>query len=606
MRRVLTVVGLLALVAIGARVTPARAATPTLPSSDPFYTYSGSTPLAQIAPGAVLRVRPIQMVIEGAPTPYSAQQVLYRTTGELGQPTATVATIIKPASPVGATKLISYQTFYDALGSECDPSYTLQGGNPSYSDAQDDAALMQDYLQAGYTVVTADYEGENLDWAAGQESGYNTLDGIRAAENALGVSPSTQVGMVGYSGGSIATEWASELAPAYAPELNIVGVAEGGIPVDYAHNLTYINGDNDGWAGVIPAVLVGVSRAYGINLDTYLSAYGQQVIGQVADECINNFAGSYPGLTVQQLLKPQYQNFLAIPTFASIINSLIMGSAPGDPTEPLFMGVGNSDGTGDGVMVAADVEALAHEYCQQGVPVEFTEYQNLDHEESIAPFESGALCVPAGAVLRVRAGQRMRIDRGRQLPRSPERACGHRRARLSRRGLPAGHRQAQRQHPRTGPPWDDARAGARGLHPQLGPPRALSGLLLPDPDRGACRLPQPEIASDASTRQTQGFPRPSVVGIDLERLLRRGWRPGGHENQGCPQAPEAGEAVPHRLEPLVPGAKRQVHRSARSPARDRRGSRDRRPGVHPNSRGRSRVPQELRMSTRNEAPAVAR
>jgi hypothetical protein len=390
-RRILAVAGLLALVAIAAQVTPARAATPTLPSSDPFYTYSGSTPLAQIAPGAVLRVRPVQVVIEGAPTAYSAEQVLYRTTGELGQPTVTVATIIKPAATVGATKLISYQTFYDALGSECDPSYTLQGGNPSYSDAQDDAALMQGYLQAGYTVVTADYEGENLDWAAGQESGYNTLDGIRAAENALGASSSTQVGMVGYSGGSIATEWASELAPAYAPELNIVGVAEGGIPVDYAHNLTYINGDNDGWAGVIPAVLVGVSRAYGIDLNTYLSAYGQQVIGQVTDECINNFAASYPGLTVQQLLKPQYQNFLGIPTFASIINSLIMGSAPGDPTEPLFMGVGNSDGTGDGVMVAADVEALAHEYCQQGVPVEFTEYQNLDHEEAIAPFESGAL-----------------------------------------------------------------------------------------------------------------------------------------------------------------------------------------------------------------------
>ncbi len=391
MRGILAVAGLLALVAIGAQATPARAATPTLPSSDPFYTYSGSTPLAQIAPGAVLRVRSVQVVIEGAPTPYSAEQVLYRTTGELGQPTVTVATIIKPAATVGATKLISYQTFYDALGSECDPSYTLQGGNPSYSDAQDDAALMQDYLQAGYTVVTADYEGENLDWAAGQESGYNTLDGIRAAENALGASSSTQVGMVGYSGGSIATEWASELAPAYAPELNIVGVAEGGIPVDYAHNLTYINGDNDGWAGVIPAVLVGVSRAYGINLNTYLSAYGQQVVGQVTDECINNFAGSYPGLTIQQLLKPQYQNFLAIPTFASVINSLIMGSAPGDPTEPLFMGVGNSDGTGDGVMVAADVEALAHEYCQQGVPVEFSEYQNLDHEEAIAPFESGAL-----------------------------------------------------------------------------------------------------------------------------------------------------------------------------------------------------------------------
>jgi Secretory lipase len=383
--------GLIAVVGLSARVAPAHAATPALPSSDPFYTYSGSTPLAQVAPGTVLKMRAVQLVISGAPSAYSAEQVLYRTTGELGQPTATVATVIKPLVPAGATKLVSYQTFYDALGSSCDPSYTLQGGNPSYSDAQIDATLLQNYLQAGFTVVTSDYEGENLDWADGQESGYDTLDGIRAAENALGAPHSTSVGMVGYSGGSIATEWASELAPAYAPDLHIVGVAEGGVPVDFAHNLTYINGDNDGWAGVIPAVLVGTARGFGIDLSTYLSAYGQQVTGQVADECINNFAGSYPGLTVQQLLKPQYQNFLAIPTFASVINELTMGTAPGNPAVPLFMAVGNSDGTGDGVMVAADVEALAHEYCEQGVPVTFSEYSGLDHEEAIAPFESAAL-----------------------------------------------------------------------------------------------------------------------------------------------------------------------------------------------------------------------
>ena len=387
----LAVLGLVFAVGLSARIAPAGAATPMLPSSDPFYAYSGSTPLAQLTPGTVLKARAVQLVINGAPAPYSAEQVLYRTTGELGQPTATVATVIKPLAPTGATKLISYQTFYDALGSVCDPSYTLQGGNPSYSDAQIDATLMQNYLQAGFTVVTSDYEGENLDWAAGQESGDNTLDGIRAAENQLGVPRTTSVGMVGYSGGSIATEWASELAPAYAPELHIVGVAEGGVPVDFAHNLNYINGDNDGWAGVIPAVLVGTARAFGIDLDTYLSDYGKQVTTQVADECINNFAGSYPGLTVQQLLKPQYQNFLAVPTFTTVINDLTMGAAPGNPAEPLFMAVGNQDGTGDGVMVAADVEALAHEYCEQGVPVTFSEYSGLSHEEAIAPFESTAL-----------------------------------------------------------------------------------------------------------------------------------------------------------------------------------------------------------------------
>jgi hypothetical protein len=366
-------------------------AAPSLPSSDPFYAYTGATPLGQIAPGTVLRQRAVQVVVNGGPTPYPAQQVLYRTTGELGQPTATVATIIRPLTAAGPTKLVSYQTFYDALGSECDPSYTLQGGNPGYQDAQIDATLMENYLNAGFTVVNADYEGESLDWAAGQESGENTLDGIRAAENALKLPSSTDVGMVGYSGGSIATEWASELAPGYAPELHVIGAAEGGVPVDYAHNLTYINGDTDGWAGVIPAVLVGTSRAFDLNLSQYLSAYGQQVVNQVSGECINDFAGSYNGLTVQQLLKPQYQNFLGVPTFASIINTLTMGTSSTHPASPLFMAVGNADGTGDNVMVAADVEALAHEYCTEGVPVTFTEYSGADHEEAIAPFETSAL-----------------------------------------------------------------------------------------------------------------------------------------------------------------------------------------------------------------------
>jgi hypothetical protein len=390
-RRGLTPLGLMALLCVCMGAGTASAATPTLPTSDPFYSYSGARPLAQIAPGTVLKERSVQLVVGGAQSAFSAEQVLYRTTGELGQPTATVATIIKPLAATGATKLVSYQTFYDALGSQCDPSYTLQGGNPSYSDAQVDASLMQSYLNAGDTVVTSDYEGEGLDWAAGQESGYNTLDGIRAAENALGAASSTAVGMVGYSGGSIATEWASELAPQYAPELHIIGVAEGGIPVDFAHNLNYVNGDTDGWAGVIPAVLVGTSRAFGINLSPYLSAYGEQVTRQVADECINDFAGSYNGLTIQQLLKPQYQDFLKNPTFASMINKVTMGTSSTHPAQPLLMAVGNSDGTGDGVMVAADVEALAHEYCAEGVPVTFHEYTSLDHEETIAPFESTAL-----------------------------------------------------------------------------------------------------------------------------------------------------------------------------------------------------------------------
>jgi hypothetical protein len=110
----------------------------------------------------------------------------------------------------------------------------------------------------------------------------------------------------------------------------------------------------------------------------------------VSSQCINNFLGNYPGLTIQKLLQPQYQNFLGIPVFARTVNHLIM-SRTGTPKGPLFIGVGNQDGTGDGVMVANDDEALAHTYCQRGVSVQFNVYSGQDHDNAAIPFEAGAL-----------------------------------------------------------------------------------------------------------------------------------------------------------------------------------------------------------------------
>jgi Secretory lipase len=260
---------------------------------------------------------------------------------------------------------------------------------PTVGTALAEEQLILLYAAAGFTVVVPDYEGVNLDWAAGQESGYGTLDGIRAAENLLGLATSTPVGMVGYSGGSIATEFASELASTYSPELNLVGAAEGGLPVDLVHNLAYINGSRD-WSGVIPAVLVSLSRAFAVNFQQYLSPYGAQVTSQVSTQCINSFAGSYPGLTYQQVLAPRYQDIFTLRPFVRVVNRLIMGRT-GTPKGPLFIGVGNSDGTGDGVMVAGDVEGLAHKYCKEGVSVQFTQYAHDNHQQAALPFETGAL-----------------------------------------------------------------------------------------------------------------------------------------------------------------------------------------------------------------------
>jgi hypothetical protein len=72
----------------------------------------------------------------------------------------TVATIIRPAQPSPSPRIVSYQTAYDALGGQCDPSYTLAGGNSSFDGAE--TAVMGLFVAKGDTVVVSDYEGENL------------------------------------------------------------------------------------------------------------------------------------------------------------------------------------------------------------------------------------------------------------------------------------------------------------------------------------------------------------------------------------------------------------------------------------------------------------
>ena len=72
--------------------TAADAAVP--PEQDPFYSYEGSTPLANIVPGTVLKTRTLSYHVAGVPLPMTAVQLLYRSTGETGAPTVNVTSVL--------------------------------------------------------------------------------------------------------------------------------------------------------------------------------------------------------------------------------------------------------------------------------------------------------------------------------------------------------------------------------------------------------------------------------------------------------------------------------------------------------------------------------
>jgi hypothetical protein len=398
----------LMMVVLGAAGNTATAAPPP-PGQDPFYRYDGTTPLEQVAPGAVLKTRTTWLHVVGVPVPIKAVQLLYRSTGQRGQATTNVTSVLKPPVQLGAAKLVSYQSFYDSLNPADEPSYAISGGGLSIGGAipQLESGLVSPLLLAGYTIAVPDTEGQAADFAAGPEYGINTLDGIRAAANAssaTGVTTSTKVGLIGYSGGAIATEWAAELAPTYAPDVNpdIVGSAMGGVLVDPAHNLHYVDGTPI-WAGVLPMAIVGVARAFDIDLTPYLSAKGAEVYNKVQKASITNVLGQYPGLTWAQMAKPEYAQPESVPEYVHAANQLIMGTAPGAPSAPLFIGQGANGGLegtpgdkpgigkGDGVMIAGDVRTLARQYCAAGVRVKYTQYDALSHVTSAVPWLAEAV-----------------------------------------------------------------------------------------------------------------------------------------------------------------------------------------------------------------------
>jgi len=91
------------------------------------------------------------------------------------------------------------------------------------------------------------------------QEGHATLDSVRAVLNTgFGLVDDARYAMWGYSGGSIASEWAAELQVQYAPELSFAGAALDGL----VPNLTSVLNNSSGkrWSGLFPAALLGFTR----------------------------------------------------------------------------------------------------------------------------------------------------------------------------------------------------------------------------------------------------------------------------------------------------------------------------------------------------------
>ncbi len=319
---------------------------PAPPYLDPaFYNPDPST-VAAAEPGQILAAREVHVAnFWLIPLDVNAWQLSYRSTNTRGEPIPTVATVLVPHRPAsgGQRSLVSFQFAEDSLSQNCAPSYALQMGslpNPLNNVIGMEFVEVQAMLQLGHAVVAPDHQGPNAAYAAGPLGARITLDGIRAAENfapAGLAGAATRTALWGYSGGSIPTAHAAELAKDYAPELNLVGSATGGLLADIRDAVDYNNGTST-FGGAVLGGLFGVAREYPEVhhfIEKYLSPLGKGIQQIHEGQCVAMQFAALPFVNIKGLFDYPGGDPLQAPELQSALTDLSLGHR-GTPPVPVY------------------------------------------------------------------------------------------------------------------------------------------------------------------------------------------------------------------------------------------------------------------------------
>lgn len=251
------------------------AAAPTLqkPSDDPFYSAPEGFENAKL--GDILKHRdtpaPIRSLYFEVDIEHS-WQLLIRSEDSFGNPSVIVTTVFEPHN-ADSSKLVSYQVAQDSASINCSPSYSfMNGGALKTINNEAETFLIQTLLNEGYYVVSPDYEGLNAIFTGGIQAAHAVLDSIRAALNSgdiTGIKQDADTVIWGYSGGSLASGWASALQPSYAKDLasNLRGCALGGWVTNITATVVGVSGGV--FSGLGASGMAGLSNGYTSLSDFY-------------------------------------------------------------------------------------------------------------------------------------------------------------------------------------------------------------------------------------------------------------------------------------------------------------------------------------------------
>lgn len=288
----------------------------------------------------------------------------------------------------GRDKLVSYEHAINSTGFQCNPSYIFaNGGNIGALTVF--TPFLKEVLDRGYIVTVPDHNGPYMSFIAGRQSGQASLDAVRAtlAFPSFGLAPDAEVGVVGQSGGAHATAWTTLMHKSYAPELNLVGAAMAGPPLDIKE--TGLSADGTAFSFVYITAVIGLAREFPqeTKANEFFSQHGKDVVSKIGASCMIGNPGTGTGDLYGQTKLASLTNF---PDSADAIEEFAPTAAVQEdnqagkraPAVPWLVIQGNNDA----VVPASSTAEMVRKTCALGATIDYHEVEGGHVDTSINEF----------------------------------------------------------------------------------------------------------------------------------------------------------------------------------------------------------------------------
>ncbi|WP_420624663.1 lipase family protein [Candidatus Poriferisodalis sp.] len=296
-------------------------------------------------------------------------RVTYLSTGVGGDLVEVSGLVLAPAGIAAGSPIVTWAHGTTGVADVCAPSAT----HPAES------GIPMAIASAGHIVAATDYEGLGTPgthpYLVGESEGRGTIDIVRAVRQ-MDLGASDRYVVWGLSQGGHAALWTGQIAPSYAPELDLAGVVAAAPAANLSGLMDTVGTNAQGFA--VMAAFAMAAAYDELRLEDYFSAEAIDQMGIVEEDCLGAVFEAFFGVDGDAMRNPSgWDGIKPVGPLAEVLAANEAGGAPIVDAPVLFV-----QGWADAVVAPELVRALHGAYCSQGTHATLEVYPSGGHVDT--------------------------------------------------------------------------------------------------------------------------------------------------------------------------------------------------------------------------------